>query len=257
MGYGTIRAYVGANGSGKTLAAVVQGALQSWHAGRPVASNMPLYPEVAGFDSKLYIPLVGWKGIVEARDCTLILDEITSCLPSRAFSSVPAELQRVLNQLRKQDVDLHWTAPNWARCDVLLREVTQEVVHCQSYIQQRYQRDSEGLIRDDRGRRQRTPARWPNKKLFRWATYDAQQFDDYQDRRQDENFKPKFIDWYWRGRKKVGPWCYTTLAPVALLDHLDDVGRCVHCNRQRKKVYCGCTITDDEAGSAEGAEAKS
>jgi hypothetical protein len=239
MAYGTITAYVGPNGSGKTLAAIVDAVKPAILRDRTVISNARVSPEVWGAPPDLYVPLESWRQIVNAERSLILLDEITSVLPSRSFASVPPELQRVLNQLRKRDVEVVWTAPNWARSDLLLREVTQLVTVCRGYGRQRYKRGPDGWVRNEDGKRVRTNSRWPNRKLFRWSTYDAMEYDDYQDRRQNV-IKTKWERWYYRSHGKRDPWAYETLEPVGLLDHLDDLGSCLQCGRQRKRSYCSC-----------------
>src|SRR5690606_32385944 len=117
--------------------------IPAWRQGRPVVSNMPLYPERLGFPSRLYRPLMSWREITELSSCELVLDEISSALPSRQAQSVPPQLVRILNQLRKTDVRCSWTAPSWARADVLLREVTQAVTVCQGRMPDRWERAQE------------------------------------------------------------------------------------------------------------------
>lgn len=254
MSYGTIRAFVGPNGSGKTLAAVVLGVLPSWKQGRPVVANTALYPERLGYLKSLGQGLPSWRDITVARDCTLFLDEITACLPSRSYGSMPPELQRVLNQLRKQDVDVLWTAPNWSRCDVILREVTQEVVVCKGYWSDPYERDRDGYVRNHKGRRVRRASRWPANRVFRWAGFDALEYDDFQNRA-SVTLKPKWSKWYWRTRHD-DQWAYETLQPVSLLDHLDDIGTCMHCGGSRTRHKCRCVATrHDEQGGDEAPEA--
>ena len=252
MSYGTIRAFVGPNGAGKTLAAVVEAAIPAWQQGRAVMANLDLYPDRLGFAKDLAGPINGWQALASAEHCTVILDEITAVLPSRGFASMPAELQRVMNQLRKADVDLCWTAPNWARCDVILREVTQDVTVCRAWGREKFQRGPEGVVRNEDGKRVRRGQRWPARKLFQWTTYDAQMYDDYTDRRADQSFRPKFRRWYYRPWH-VDQWAYETLAPVALLDHLDDLGRCVHCGKGKKKTYCNCVAAPEGAPAPEAA----
>lgn len=135
-----IRAFIGANGGGKTLAVLEHVVLPAWRAGRPVVANMPLHPQALGFPGSLYRPLQSWREIPELESCELVLDEISSALPSRQAQSVPPQLVRVLNQLRKTDVRCAWTAPSWARADLLLREVTQAVTVCTGKVPDRWER---------------------------------------------------------------------------------------------------------------------
>jgi len=248
-----IRAFVGANGGGKTLAMIQALALPAWKAGRPVCANLALDPTRLGYPSDLFIPLETWRQIPELEGCNLLLDEISSVLPSRQAMSVPPQLVRILNQLRKGDVQLGWTAPNWARCDVLLREVTQAVTVCKGSFPDRYHREPAVDIaraikgkaarfpkaaRDDDGHRQRYDAGWLPNRLFTFETYDAMEFDEFS-YSTVKDVRPRGRRRYWRSRH-AAQLAYSTLQAVDLLDHLDDVGTCVVCGGQRRRERCAC-----------------
>lgn len=199
------------------------------------------------------------------RPALFLLDEITACLPSRSAMSLPAELQRVLNQLRKHDVELVWTAPNWARADVLLREVTQMVTVCKGRYPDRFEREDGkrrcfGLLAprarkdprtgkpcrwalpayDQDGSIRRPPMRWPVNRVFRFVTYDASTFDEFTFA-QAKKIKPLGRKWWVRTRDKTGAVnLYRTGQPVGLLDHLDDTGVCVSCGGTRRRKSCSC-----------------
>jgi hypothetical protein len=246
-----IRAYVGPNGGGKTLAMIESQAVRSWERGRPVVANLQLYPERLGFSADLFEPLITWRQIPDLAGCTLLLDEISSVLPSRQAMSVPPQLVRILNQLRKGDVDLGWTAPNWARCDVLLREVTQAVTVCRSSFPDRWQREQEQRMfprarRNETGGRLAYEAGWLPNRLFTFTTYDALEFDEFT-YAAVKDVKPRAVQRYWRSRH-LAHTAYGTLDAVGLLDHLDDVGVCVICGGQRKRPQCKCTIPAQAAG---------
>lgn len=239
-----IAAFVGPNGGGKSLAAIERGVLPSWARGRPVVSNIALAPEAAGYDPDLYQPLQSWMQIPELRGCLLLLDEISRVLPSRQSQSAPAQLVGVLNQLRKVDVQLIWTAPNWMRCDVMLREVTQSVTVCRGFLPDRYERDGSQrkrfprALRDEQGRKIRIDSEWLPNRVMRWHTYDAMAFDEFTYSRVDD-VRPLSRQHYWRSRH-IAQCCYRTLDAVDLLDHLDDVGTCVACGGHRTRPKCTC-----------------
>ena len=240
-----IRAFVGANGGGKTLAMVESMVLRSWLAGRPVVTNLALYPERLGYPDDLYVPLESWRQIPTLEGVTLLLDEISSVLPSRQAMSVPPQLVRVLNQLRKGDVQLGWTAPNWARCDVLLREVTQAVTVCRGAVPDRWERVSTGAARwnrppllDDNGAKVRPQRGWGANRFFTWITYDAVEFDEFT-YSAVKQVRPRETRRYWRPRHEADI-AYDTLQGVDLLDHLDDVGVCVGCGGNRTRPRCTC-----------------
>lgn len=234
--------------------------LPAWARGRPVVANLALRPELLGFPRELYVPLRSWRQIPELSGCTLCLDEISSVLPSRQAMSVPPQLVRILNQLRKGDVELGWTAPNWARCDVLLREVTQAVTVCRGSFPDRWEREQVGAVRFQRPRRrdaQGEPIRqthgWGPNRLFRWTTYDAMEFDEFT-YSTSKQLQPRGSCRYWRPRH-FGDVAYETLEAVDLLDHLDDVGVCVVCGGTRTRAKCSCA-TDRADGGRKGRQAR-
>jgi len=235
-----IRAFVGPNGSGKTLAAMALVVAPALRQGRQVVSTCRIHHPNARL-------LQSWREIDKLRANELLLDEITSQLPSRQAMSLPPQLQRTMNQLRKVDVGVSWTAPSWARADVLLREVTMEVTVCRSWVADRWEREP-GVppvwrlwgkrARDASGRPRRVRGRWSRNSLFRWQTYDATAFDEFTYHR-IKKVKPASTVWYWR------PWqpecqLYDTLDAVELLDHLDDVGICAVCGGMRRRPACTC-----------------
>lgn len=256
----TIQAFVGPNGGGKTLAAMHKLVLPAWRQGRPVVSNLGLYPERVGFRPELAQPLTSWRQIPDLRECVLLLDEITAVLPSRQFSSLPPQLGRVLNQLRKVDVVLGWTAPNWARADVLLREVSQAVTVCRGFWSDPWEREMfQGRImgrrvRDADGEPMRYRRGWRPNRVFRWCTYDAIEFDEFTYSRVAK-VDAREVQWHWR-RWHPAFRAYDTLENVLLLDHLDDVGVCVGCggSRSRPRCKCGPVAEGASAPKAAGAE---
>jgi hypothetical protein len=254
-----IRAFVGANGGGKSLAMVEAMVLPAWQVGRKVVANMSLFPERLGFSPDLYEPLESWRQIPDLMNTTLLLDEISSVLPSRQAMSVPPQLVRVLNQLRKGDVQLGWTAPNWARCDVLLREVTQAVTVCRGSWPDRWLRAAvepakwnRPAVVDRDGHKVRHDSGWGPNRYFTWRTYDAMEFDEFS-YSAVKDIRPRRVRHYWRPRHNAD-LVYDTLDAVSLLDHLDDVGLCVSCGGTRSRPRCTCGTSPDRPGGrkAEG-----
>lgn len=262
-----IEAYVGPNGSGKTLAAVSRCVIPAWDQGRPVVGNLTLKPEAVGHDRELFRPLRSWREIprlgkhlhtdgtpvleadgsprslTDNRGCVLVLDEITSCLPSRQAMSLPVELQRVLNQLRKHDVQLVWTAPDWRRCDTILREVTQAVTLCRGRFPDKWQRVPErkrfpARLKVD-GEPQRVVGGWLPNRFFVWSTYDAQDFEAFTVNTA-QRLQPTYTSRYWRNQG-AAQHAYDSGEAVNLLDHLDEGGKCLNCggSRPRRKCECG------------------
>lgn len=199
------------------------------------------------------MPLRGWRHITELRNCVLLLDEISAVLPSRSFAAMPPELLRVINQLRKVDVQLGWSAPAWERCDLALREVVFAVTLCRGMLPDRWRRVDAGRSmfpareRDEDGRPVSWGRGWPPNRLFRFFTYDAFEFDEFtadQNKQARSGIRPRRSTWYWRSRHDAHR-CYDTLAGVDLLDHLDFTGVCVHCDGSKKRHPCRCKGAGD------------
>ena len=274
----SIQAFVGANGGGKTLAAVEMCVLPAWRSGRMVLANMALYPERLGYDAGLYQPLRSWRDIVRAGrclepepcepgecehsatagyGCLLVLDEASAALPSRQAGSVPPQLVRVLNQLRKRDVELVWTAPAYARMDVVVRECTQAVTVCTGLLPDRRPR-----LVEPGERRWRPPvdpdgepaeAGWAPRRLFSWVTYEAMSYDEFT-LGKTAKLRPKAKRLYWRTRHDA-MHVYGTLEGADLLDHLSDSGACMDCGLPRKREHCSCSVRGrGSAGGPSGPE---
>lgn len=123
--------FTGANGAGKTLVAVSE-AIHDMALGRPVVSTVPI--KSAYGES---VPLRSLRQLLELRDCTVLLDEVSVVLSSRSTGSLSEEVVTFLQSMRHQGVTLRWTAPAWMRADVLLREVTQVSVNVSGLIRHR------------------------------------------------------------------------------------------------------------------------
>jgi hypothetical protein len=237
---GSIQAFVGPNGGGKTLAAMALMVQPALAEGREVWSTCEIdHPNARVLES--------WRQLPDLRGALVLFDEISSCLPSRSFSSVPPQLIRLMNQLRKVDVELAWTAPNWARADVVLREVTQRVTTCQVFVRDKYHREYgvakfphlwQPSLRTLDGKPDVRNPKWPSNSLFRWKMYDAQAFEEFSVH-VTETLRPVRSYWYWRPFHSA-QYLYSTLDAVALLDHIDDTGVCIGCGGTRSRQKCRC-----------------
>jgi hypothetical protein len=234
-----IIAYVGANGGGKSLAAVYD-SLYALDRGRVVLSTVPLYdPEapliprsdpitgvvrmVSSLPHPNFVPLVSWRQLMAATHCDILLDEVTGVASSRGHASLPAQLGNLFVQLRRRDVTLRWTTPNYMRADVILREVTQAAVVCAGHVPIK----TEG-------------SEWPQRSWFKWQTYDAQDYDDFEQKQVDKISRPLSTQWYHRTDISRAPRTYDTLEGVSSLDHVDESGSCVECGGHRSKPKCSC-----------------
>lgn len=264
-----VRAFVGPNGGGKTLAMVELLALPAWSKGKLVVSNFPMFPEALGYPAELHQRLdrrwadlvtigtcqevnpcePGWcpHSSTAGRPCVLLLDEMSAVFPSRQSQSTPHQLVSTFNQLRKRDVILGWAAPDWMRCDTFVREVTRSVTECRGFwrdpivrryppsLRQRFPRAARG----DDGKRQHITSGWPPNRILRWETYRADDFDEWSSGQRDKR-KPDGRRWYWR-TLGLAQHAYDTLAGCDPFDHLDHLGSCVICGGKRPpRPPCRC-----------------
>lgn len=231
----TIVAYVGGNGHGKTLS-LVRGLVLPWiRDGRPVLSNTPIFASPADAElpwperqvHPLYVPLVSWRQLSHRlKDTLVVLDEISSMFDSRDSGRMPGQITSRFQQLRKDDNAIGWTAPDWDRCDKALRKVTRTVNLCKG---------SRSVKVEGR--------KWRSNRKITVRRYDRARFDEFslreaQSTRKD-TIKPEWRESYWRTRSDAQHY-YDTYAPVNLLDHLDDSGRCVDCGGIRRPHKCEC-----------------
>lgn len=252
---------VGGNGGGKTLCAVECYARPALERGRRVVATV----EIDGAEL-----LTSHREIPRLTDCVLLLDEITSAFPSRESGSMPAEIVRRLNQLRKVGVTVVWTAPAWERADKVLREVTNQVVVCRGMLPRypwrstcppdcgtptivafegRYGSKPDVRCRAHRPLRDRED--WPSNRLFRWRWYSAEMLQEFSlarigvDRGKQRD-RPVRSRWYWRPSdgQSGAQGLYRTLDEVVLLDHLDTYGTCFSCGGTRRRPKCGCDRSD-------------
>lgn len=243
-GYG-IRGYVGPNGHGKSLA-MVHDILPSLDAGRPVLSNVRLLdwrnprpcddPACSSEDHgnhqaahPLYVPLRDYGQMLDWRRGDVLLDEITGVASSRESAGLPVQVVNLLVQLRRRDVTLSWTAPSWARADKVLREVSQLVVECRGYMPTTAA--VEGAV-------------WKDRRLFRWAAFDAAGFDEWTQGKRDK-VRKVVGEWHWRPRGEAGT-AYDTRDSVGALGWAMESGLCLACGGRRSVPRCSC---DARAGS--------
>lgn len=234
-----IVAYIGYNGGGKSLGAMV------FEVAPALARGVPVYSTVA-IAHPLYRPLTSWRQIWELEDCVLLLDDISAQFPARGAMTVPPQLVVKMNTLRHDNVQVVWTGPSWTRADVVLREVTQEVTECRGYLSDSFVRVPEvvrrgwsgrKLVGED-GRHVRANPLWRPHRLFKFVTHDATRFTEYTESKV-KDLKPVRSVWYYRPFH-TEQFLYDTVAPVNLLDHVDEGGWCLACGGRRKARTCSC-----------------
>lgn len=222
----TIRAYVGLNGSGKTLAAV-KDLEPSIRSGRRILSTVPILDPYTGGLYENYERLTEWSQVLEASNADLLFDEILGIANSRTGSGLPVQVQLLLNKLRHSDLTLSWTAPAWARSDLIIREVTQAVTVCRGYF------PKERIVPGED-----TSRSWSANRLFRFITYDASDFTTWTDSKEG-NLRGIANEWM-RGPGSLAFARYDTLGGVDRIGETLESGRCAHCGGSRPVPKCSC-----------------
>lgn len=240
-----IRAYVGANGSGKSLFAVYD-LLPSLEFGRQVLSTVrlldyrnprpcedptctyPGHPE-HGAAHPLWVPFKDYQQLLDARDTDIFMDEVTGVASSRESQSMPVQVANQLVQLRRKNNTLSWTTPNYRRADVIIRECTQAVTLCTGFLP-RARPAAPG----------EPPRLWADRTAFVARTYDAMMIDDFDMRAADVNELPPLArQILWRPGG-YAMRAYETLDPVLALGWANEAGMCMVCGGRRTVPRCGC-----------------
>lgn len=247
-----ITAYVGPNGGGKTLAMVVDTlptlAGEVWVCDNPkhahtqrgettgvrrVLSTVPFFDPDESWDGDrwerpthaLYDPFTSFDQLLTAEHCDVIMDEVVNVASSREAARLDVRLQGILVQLRKRDVVLRWSAPNWARADKIIREVTQLVVECRGFYSDR--RGVGGTV---------GLAMWAPKRVFKFSCFKMTEFEEWSAGKRDK-LEPENSHWF-RGVGSRAFASYDTLAAVEVVEQLTPDGVCPHCGLPQRREYC-------------------
>lgn len=235
-----IHAYIGANGSGKSLA-MVHDTLHSLHAGRRVLSTVAILDPATGEPHPLFERLTSWTQLLEAKHCDVLFDEVLGIASSRSSAGMPVQVTALLNQLRRRDVVLRWTAPAWSRADIVIRECTQAVTVCRGW--KFFARQPPRIPGEPRVRA------WLPNRLFRWSSYSAIDFATWSDAKESK-LETISSNWFW-GPTSEAFRSYNTLDAVERVGEVLDSGRCAHCGGTRAAPKCSCErpvkITASEA----------
>lgn len=261
-----IHAYVGPNGTGKSLLAVYD-TLLSLEFGRPCLSTVRLldfrnpHPcpggpvcddpaghhilrnEVAVVDGRLevvevdtgrvhaashplYIRFTHYEQLLGWRDGDVLMDEVQGVASSREIASMPVQVANFLMQLRRRNIALRWSTPAWGRADKIIREVTQGVTLASAFLPARPRR-SDG-----------PPRLWAERRVIVARTYDPTKLDEFEAHRADRIPTEGWAA-YWRPGMlaEIG---YDTYDAVTALGWANDAGLCMVCGGKRSHPACSC-----------------
>jgi len=208
--------FTGANGAGKTLVAVSE-ACRVMAQGREVVSTVPIVSPWGNSS-----PLRSLRQLLDLRDVTVLIDEVSVVFSSRATGSLPPEVETFLQSMRHQGVTLYWTAPAWKRCDVVLRETTQVSVSVTPMM--RYTRPGQF---------------WPTPRLIAAGAMDCIGVGT-----DDAPVKVLRRRMY-RPSRLPGWGAYDSEAEVARIGWPRQSGVCVDCGGRTKPVYCDAARHED------------
>lgn len=226
-----IMALVGPNGGGKTAAGVSM-CIIALRAGRRVLSTVPLFDPATGELHPLYVPWTHWDQLLDWWDGDVFADEILSIASSRGAASLDPRAQTLLVQLRKRNCRFWWTAPSYARADIIIREVTQAVTECRGFYSDRHgAQERRGVIQS-----------WAPKRLFSWRTYDATEFEEWTAKRA-EKATMLVSEWFHGPGSEVFA-AYDTLGAVSVIAGVSDAGICDNCEGSvsAKRKACRCAV---------------
>ncbi|MFT4288694.1 hypothetical protein [Nocardioides sp.] len=180
---------------------------------------------VHGAAHPLWIPLIDWQQVLDARGVDLLLDEVTGAASSRESAALPAAIANRLVQLRRNDVVVRWSAPDWKRADIIIRECSQAVTYCRGYL-------SRPSVEPGASRM------WRRRRLFRWRTYDAMEFENFTAGKRDQ-LDPLTSDWHW-GPASPAFHAYDTMDAVLTVGTATESGTCYRCGGRRSQSACRC-----------------
>jgi len=243
-----IHAYVGLNGAGKTLTAILD-CIPFIESGMSILSSVrildynnprpcddptctfPSHPNHQASHPQ-WIPLKDFTQILHAKNCVILLDEIQGIMSSRDYSTLPTPILNKLMQFRRDNCVIKYTCPFFGRADKALREVTQVVTLCTPYIS-KTRKSAEGA----------PPILWKERFFIFARTYAAELLDEFDARGADlGTMRPRVFQLYFR------PWtiaqkAYDTYETVLSIGATDSMGSCMTCGGKRTQQKCSCEHT--------------
>lgn len=258
-----LHAYVGRNGSGKSMAAVYD-TLPDLDAGRPVLSTVRLLDwrnprecddptcehDLHGMPGHLaahpgYIPFTQWPQLLDFRGGAVLMDEITGVADSGDSAALPAAVANKLAQLRRDECMVRITGLNFIRINKRLREAVNAVTRCQSFWPI--------TVQDESGQ----DMVWRRRRFGVWRTYDAQSLpvDDHTEHAYETaDLLVKARTWI---PTLSAASAYDSFDQVHRVGTVSEAGRCAHCGGTRRAMECSCSDyhaekTQRRSGGAQG-----
>lgn len=271
-----ISAYIGANGSGKSATLcldtipTLRGIMWScqnpdhYHSSQGIYSGVRRVLSTMRFTTPdgephpLYVPLTDYSQLTTFEHGDLILDEVGGAVASSTGDDIPMSVKAVLQEMRRKEVNIRWSAPSWARASKVLRECSLGVTVSQGKFAVRDSDDVEffgrhkreymdaetfQLVSDwceiDETHTHSAGRTWGSRRMFYTATYAAEQFDEWTAAKR-EKLKPVVRQVIWRPGHELET-AYDTHAHVNKLGQVTDSGRCDSCMgyKPRRKCECG------------------
>lgn len=256
-----IHMYTGKNGGSKS-ACLIWDTLPDLDAGTPVLSTVRLLDyrnprpcddpdcndEISHAKGHLaahpaYVPFTDWPQLLEWERGPVLMDEITGVADSNEGAAVPAAVANRLAQLRRADVTVRISGLNFIRANKRIREAVVAVTRCSSSwpITAKAEDGSERV--------------WKQRRWASWTTYDAQSLplDDHTEAAYEKADRITAVH-HWLPTSEALR-AYDTYAPVLMVGHVTEHGRCARCGDNRRVQECQCADYVARKASRGGARA--
>lgn len=258
-----IHFYSGKNGQSKS-ACMIWDTLPDLDAGTPVLSTVRLLDyrnprpcedlfctDFVGHEKghlaahPSYVPFTDWPQLLDWSGGPILMDEITGVADSNESSAVPAAVANKLAQLRRADVTVRITGLNFIRANKRIREAVTAITRCSAGW-------SKIAVSEDGSERV-----WKQNRFATWRTYDAQSLplDDHTESAYEKaELLAKTHHWL-----PTSPLlgAYDTYAPVLMVGHVTEHGRCAHCGDNRRVMECQCAdYVERKAAASAGRPAR-
>jgi hypothetical protein len=200
----------------------------------------PIYPYQEPFDS--LSKLLGF------RDGLVMLSEAQGIVSAREHQGLPYEVADHLRKIRHTNSRFCWNAPDWMAADAILRRVTLAVTESKGRMGVAHPLDCTECGEPHVGKTKHCKSQgrqrlWPDNRLFKWRTYDRNDFDNFNESQTNNTaqkhrkLRPLISQSYWRPGNVVES-VYDTFGDVLNLGSVDRGGVCVICGGTRRRRQC-------------------